>query len=130
MKAYVVKSLLSVVPILFGLSVFVFLLTHVVSDPAVMYMTEDMTPDEIAAIRLKSGFDRPLYVQYLQYMRALARGDLGYSKSARDEVSRAILKKLPATLEMATLSLIIAIVLGVNAGILSAIRKNNRIIDI
>ena len=124
MRAYIFKSVLSIIPILLGLSVFVFLLTHVVSDPSVMYMTEDMTPNEVAAIRIKYGFDRPLYIQYVQYMAALLRGDLGYSKSARDYVSRAIASKLPATVEMATLSLVIAVLLGLNAGIIAAVRRN------
>ena len=127
MKTYIVKSLLSMVPVLFGLSVFVFLLTYVVSDPAVMYMTKDMTPEEVVAIRVKYGFNQPLHIQYLRFLRALSRGDLGYSKSARDYVSHAILKKLPATLEMATLSLVIAVVFGIQAGMISAIHRNKPI---
>jgi peptide/nickel transport system permease protein len=107
-----------------GLSIFTFVLTHVVNDPAVMYMTEDMTPGEIAAIREKYHLNDPLYIQYYYYICGLLRGDLGYSKTARDYVSRAILKKLPATFELAAVSLIVAVVFGIKAGVISAMRRN------
>ncbi len=123
MLTFVIRRVLLFLPILIGLTIVVFLITHVFSDPAAMYYTKDLSPSEVQRIREKHGFNRPYIVQYFSYLNRLVHVDLGYSTSSRSTILQAFAKKIPATFELALTSLLFAVILGVRLGLVSAIRK-------
>ncbi|MEV4754969.1 ABC transporter permease [Micromonospora sp. NPDC049559] len=92
-------------------------------DPAVVLAGEGATPELLAQIRHQYGLDRPLPVQYVDYLRQVLSGDFGRSTQDRLPVSQILLERLPITLELALLAMLVAIVIGVGAGIVAAIRR-------
>jgi peptide/nickel transport system permease protein len=92
-------------------------------DPAVVLAGEGATPELLAQIRHQYGLDRPLPVQYVDYLRQVFTGDFGRSTQDRLPVSQILLERLPITLELALLAMLVAIVVGVGTGIVAAIRR-------
>lgn len=122
---FVVRRLVSAVPILVGLSVLIFFVTHVVpADPARLYAGFKASPATIEAIRHMLHLDEPLPVQYWYYLVALFHGDLGYSLSIRMPVTQGIALFLPTTLGLALLTVAWATPTGITLGIISAAKKN------
>ncbi len=121
---YVVRRLLLLVPVLLGVSVITFALTFMVGDPAAIYITERMTPQQIDAVRAKYGFNQPVVVQYFRYIGGVLQGDWGYSRVASLPVTDAIRLKFPATFELTTLSMLLAVVVGIPLGIISGSKRN------
>jgi peptide/nickel transport system permease protein len=112
------------VPVLFGLSVLLFIFVHLLpGDPAIAILGERARPDLIAALRANLGLDRPLYAQYLQYFGQLLRGDLGHSIVNDRPVLLEFGNRLPATIELSLAALVIAIGVGVPLGRLAAFRQ-------
>jgi ABC-type dipeptide/oligopeptide/nickel transport system permease component len=125
LRDYIIRRLLLLIPVLLGLSVIVFALGHVGNrDPAALYITERMTNQQIEQVYLKYGFDKPVYVQYWNWLAGALAGDLGYSKTAHLEVTDAIATFFPATFELTTVSIFFAVVIAIPLGILSAKRRN------
>lgn len=113
------------IPILLGVATIVFILMFVVpGDPARMLMGQHGDEATLAAIRHEMGLDQPVYVQYAKYIGRLARGDLGVSYRQKRPVARIIAERFPATLKLAVVSMIIAVVFGVAAGIIAAYFRN------
>ncbi len=129
LRDYIIRRLLLLIPVLLGLSIIVFALTWIGSngDLSALYITERMTPAQIAAVRARYGFDQPSYVQYARWLLGALQGDLGYSKTANMEVVQAIAVYFPATFELTTVAIIFAVALGIPLGILSAKRRNEPI---
>ncbi len=127
LRDYIIRRLLLLIPVLLGLSVIVFALTRLGGDPAAMYITERMTPAQVAAVYEKYGFNQPEYIQYLRWLQGALTGDLGYSQTAHMEVLQAIATFFPATFELTTVAIIFAVLLGIPLGILSAKRRNEAI---
>jgi len=94
-------------------------------DPAAVIAGEEQDPVAVAQVRAKYGLDRPVPVQYWRWVGQLARGNLGDSLRTGITVSRTILTRLPVTLELAFLSLLVATLLGVGAGVLAAVRRGS-----
>ena len=92
-------------------------------DPALALAGEERDPVALAEVRAKYGLDQPVAVQYLRWLGRLAQGDLGESLRTGLSVSRTILTRLPVTLELAFLSLLVAVLLGVGTGVLAAVRR-------
>ena len=112
------------IPVLFGVSLVVFLSMHLIpGDPARLFAGPEATDEEVASIRQHLGLDRPLHEQYLVYMGRVLRGDLGRSVITTIPVASEIMAKLPATLQLALASMVVASILGLSAGIVSAIRQ-------
>ncbi len=113
------------VPItLFGLILVTFLIGRVMPiDPVVAIAGDHAPPDVVAQVRLALGLDKPLYVQFLIYLRHLLAGDLGRSVMTTHPVTQDIAHFFPATLELATAAIIVAIVLGVPLGVAAAARR-------
>lgn len=114
------------VPTLIGLSVLVFAISHVIpTDPAAIVAGENATPEQIAAVRKQLGLDRPLPVQLLAYFRDLVTGDMGVSLYSQRPISEELASRLPATLELTIAAVLIASVVGIPLGVVSALRRNS-----
>lgn len=123
MLALVVRRLLSLIPILFIVSVLVFALGQLIpGDPAVTLAGEHASAELIESIRQQLGLDRPLWEQYGNWLLNALRGDLGASIQTGRSVSAEIFTALPKTLYLAFASLIAAIIIGGTLGIIAAVR--------
>ena len=127
MLRYALGRLLGTVPVLFGVTLLVFLMAWVTpGDPVVAMLGEasqGISRQALEDLRRELGLDRPLPVQYLDYVAGLLRGDLGDSVRSRRPVLAEIRDRLPATIELALAALTIAVALGVTLGVLAAVRK-------
>lgn len=120
------KRLIQLVPTLFFVSVLIFSLQHLLpGDPALVMAGEERDPVVIQQIREQYGLDRPLPMQYLTWMGNVLSGDLGQSMRIRVPVLDLILEKLPVTLHLAIMAMAIALLIGVPAGVLSAVKKDS-----
>jgi peptide/nickel transport system permease protein len=124
---YALGRLVGTLPVLFGVTLLVFLMAWVTpGDPVVAMLGEasqGMSRQALDDLRRELGLDRPLPVQYLDYVAGLARGDLGVSIRSRRPVLAEIRDRLPATIELALAALTIAVALGVGLGVVAAVRK-------
>ena len=121
------SGIASVPVTLFGLLLVTFLIGRVMPiDPVIAIVGDHAPPDVIARVRTELGLDRPLYVQFGIYMDNLAHGDLGNSVMTTRPVLDDIAHFFPATLELATCAIIIAILVGVPLGVFSAARQGSR----
>jgi len=122
---YVVKRLALLGLMLFGLLCITFAISHVVpGDPARLAAGPDATASMVQTLSAEYGLDRPLWVQFARYVRGIAGGDLGRSLRTRESVGSDLLRYFPNTFELVTGAMLIAIVLGVALGILSAVYRN------
>jgi peptide/nickel transport system permease protein len=111
---YALRRLLHALPTVFGVVVVVFVLLRVVpGDPIAMMVVGEATPADIAHLRESYGLDKPLPQQFVIYLGDLARGDFGTSISLRQDVLHLVLNRLPATLELALVAMLLSTVLGV-----------------
>lgn len=126
MLSYIGQRLLQALPVLFLASIPVFLILHLApGDPAMLLAGEDATDAEIQVIRDYLGLNEPLLVQYVTWISRVLQGDLGISFYVQGaSVTELILQRLPATLEIATTGLILAIVISVPLGIVAALHRN------
>jgi ABC-type dipeptide/oligopeptide/nickel transport system permease component len=123
--SYIARRLLALIPTLFGVSVAIFLLLHLVpGDPARLVAGLDATEADVALIRHDLGLDQPLPVQYLTWIGNLLRGDMGRSTRSHNPVTYEIGLRLPATWELTLVSITIAVVIGLVAGITAATHRN------
>ena len=112
---------------LFGLVLVTFLIGRVMPiDPVIAIAGDHAPPDVVAHIRLELGLDKPLFVQFLIYLRNLLNGDLGRSVMTTHPVTQDIAHFFPATFELATAAIIIAIVAGIPLGVAAAARQGTR----
>jgi peptide/nickel transport system permease protein len=126
---FLVRRVLLVLPVLFGLLVLTFVLVRIVpNDPSAALAGQNATPAQIAEIRAKYGFDRPLIVQFFVYLQQVLRGDFGTSIQSGRPVVTDIGQRLPATLELTFAALGLGVLLGVPLGTLAAVR-HNRLLD-
>jgi peptide/nickel transport system permease protein len=123
---YAITRFLTIVPVLIGVSLIVFSFTHLIpGDPAVAMLGERATPQRVAEVRAQLGLDRPLSTQYLIYIRKILRGDFGASILRGDPVLRDLVRRFPATVELALSAILIAILIGIPMGIISAVWRNS-----
>ena len=125
MTTYLASRLLQMVPSLFLLTVVLFALMRLGGDPVMHLAHPEASPEEIAEIRAAYGFDRPLPEQYLKQLRMMLRGDFGESFRFRSPALPLVLEKLPATMELAAVSMLVALLIAIPAGLLSAIFQNS-----
>ena len=123
MIKYIIRRLLTIVLIMFGVTIVMFLVTHLMpADLTVRYLGEKAAtnPAIVAAFKARWGLDQPLHVQYYVYMKNLLHGDLGVSLTTRQNVGHDLLTYFPATIELATVAILISAVLGGLTGITAA----------
>ncbi|HXZ44662.1 MAG TPA: ABC transporter permease, partial [archaeon] len=128
MWAFVLRRVATMLfAILFLTALIFFLMQAVLGDPVVLMLGRDADPTTITRLRHDLGFDRPTYVQYLDWLGRLLRGDWGRSYRSAEPVLGAISARLAVTFELTLLSLALAVVLGVAVGILAALRPYTRL---
>src|SRR5919205_1485546 len=124
--SYLLRRLLLVVPTLFGVTLISFVLTYILpGNPALVKAGPLATPEYVAEVERQMGLDRPVGVQYGRYVSGLARGDLGESASTGRPVLEDFRQRVPATLELTLASLLVAIVVGIPLGVLSAVHRDS-----
>lgn len=122
MGRYLVKRLLQAIPTLLGITVITFLVLRLSGDPAYMVLGETATREAVATYRAQHGLDKPLHLQYLQFMRGALTGDFGNSLRYQEPVGRLLLSRLPATVELSLAAILFSLLVGVPVGLLSATR--------
>lgn len=127
MFAYIRRRILISVPVVFGLITLVFFLMHLLPGDAVTVMLTSYgaSGEEQAILRHNLGLDRPLLVQYWDYVSHAAQGDFGRSLFSHQKVTHQIFTQLPATLQLASASLVISVIVGFALGITAAVRHNS-----
>jgi len=123
------RRLLQLVPVAVGITVVVFLMLRLIpGDPVRIMLGSRATPEAIASLERSLGLDKPIWEQYVYFMRNLARGDLGTSLLYRQPVRELVLERLPATLWLVAYSAVLAVIITVPLAILAA-RKKDRAVD-
>src|SRR5476651_358396 len=125
MLDFLLKRLAAIIPTLFFVSILIFGLQQLLpGDPAIAMAGEDRDPNVVAYLRAKFHLDDPLPVRYWYWASGVLHGDLGESVRIQKPVTELILEKLPVTLQLAAMAMVIALVIGVTAGIVSAVKRD------
>lgn len=125
MPAFLLKRILLLIPSLIGVTVMVFVISHVVpADPVGIALGPEATQEQINAMKAAWGLDQPLYVQYAIFLKNLVQGDLGYSLVSKRAVTEELGYYFPATFELTTASMVLSIILGIFIGTISAVYRN------
>jgi peptide/nickel transport system permease protein len=126
MGSYIVKRLLSLFPVLLGITLLVFAFLHLIpGDPAVVLLGERATPEQVAALRTQLGLEQPLPMQYLAFLGNLLQFNLGSSIISGIPIADELRTRFPATLELSVAAMLVALTLGIPAGVFAAVRKNS-----
>ncbi len=125
MGRYALQRLMGIIPLLFVVSILVFMFIHLIpGDPARLIAGKEATLEEIAGIREQLGLDLPLWQQYVNYMKGLFQGDLGNSIRSGLPVTEIIASKIMPTFWLSIFSITWAIIIGLIIGIMSAVKRN------
>lgn len=128
MLTFLGRRLVSTAALLFFVSIVVFLLVHALpGDPALLFLGDEVDKDTLAKFRARLGFDRPLTLQYAEWLGRAVQGDLGRSLRTNQPVTHAIVERLPVTLELMVAALTVSLVIAIPMGILSAVKRNSGI---
>ncbi len=126
MAQYIIRRLFALIPVLIGVSLVVFFLIRMIpGDPVIVMLGERANPQDIERVRREMGLDRPIYIQYIEWMGRVLRGDLGKSILGYTPVMDDLKQRLPGTIEMVIAGLLIGVTFGVGIGIISAIKQNS-----
>jgi len=122
--SYLIRRLFWTIPTLFGVTLMVFAMVHLApGDPAVAMLGEKANPQSVKELREQMGLDKPLTTQYFIYISNILKGDFGRSANSYEPVLNEFLDRFPATVELASTAMILAIIFGVIAGIISAVKR-------
>ena len=120
------RRIIGAIPVVLGISFLVFLLMHLApGDPVSLLLGEDATAAEIQRTRHEWGLDQPLLVQYWEFLSHAARGDFGNSLKFGEPVTKLVFERLPATIELAFASLLVALLISIPIGVYSAIKHDS-----
>jgi peptide/nickel transport system permease protein len=123
---YIIRRLLALIPVLIGVSIVVFLLIRMIpGDPVVVMLGERARLEDVERVRKEMGLDRPIYIQYVEWIGRVLRGDLGKSILGYTPVIDELKYRLPATIEMVVIGLIMGVIFGIGIGIISALKQNS-----
>jgi len=125
-RAYIVRRLLFAIPTLLGISVLVFAITRLApGDPVYLYTfgALNVTEEDIQGIRAHYGLDKPLVMQYIDWITLALQGDFGKSLQYRQDALGLLLERLPATLQLAAAALVLQLVIGIPLGLISALKR-------
>ncbi|MEA2523577.1 MAG: peptide/nickel transport system permease protein [Thermomicrobiales bacterium] len=127
MTTYVLRRVAQAIPVLFGITLFTFLMIHLVPGDPVLIIAGDkpITEERAAQIRHQYGLDRPLWVQYRDYVVDLLHGDMGSGLHSKRPVSDTIREAMGPTIQLTLAGLLVAVSLGVTLGILAALFHNS-----
>lgn len=127
MTRYIIRRLLLAVPVLFGVSITVFAMMHLVpGDPALAMLLgqPEVTEEDVERVRTQLGLNDPIPVQYLKYVGRVLQGDFGESVQTRRPVLDDIIEQAPSTIQLAVAAMVLAVTMGVILGVISALRRN------
>ena len=123
---FLIKKLLGIASVLFGVLLLTFMLIHLVpGDPVEVMLGESASTADRAALRADLGLNQPVPTQFLQYLSKLAQGDFGRSIHTQEPIADMVLARYPATLQLAVLSLLIGLVIGIPLGVYAALRAGH-----
>lgn len=126
MMSYTIRRFLMLIPVLFGMSMIVFSIVRAIpGDPAQTILGTKASPEAIASLRENLGLDNPFFVQYGSYIKDLLTGDLGTSIRMGTPINEEIWTALAATAELSIVAMLFAIIIGLNAGVISAWLRNS-----
>lgn len=126
MGTYLLRRLVGTIPVMVLISILVFLLIQAApGDPTLMLLGEDTTAADVAEARERWGLDQPIYVQYVKFFMSAAQGNFGQSFKYDEPVLDVIVSRIPATLELAAFSVIIAVVFAIPLGVWAAAKPNS-----
>jgi peptide/nickel transport system permease protein len=123
--AFVLRRLAQAVLVMLAVGLIAFSLFRFVGDPVVFMLGQDATDEQRHAITRALGLDRPFYIQYLHFLRHAVQGEFGLSLRQVQPVSKLILERLPATLELSFVAALLALAAGIPMGIYTALRRNS-----
>lgn len=122
----IVNRLLWFVPTLIGLMVITFTISHIIpADPVAFFAGENATPEQIAALRAKYGFDQPVHIQLWNYFVGVMQGDFGVSLYTQRPIAQDLVSRLPATLELTFAAVLVSAIVGIPLGVMAAVRRNS-----
>jgi len=124
LREYIIRRLILIIPVIFGVLLITFILSHVVGNPLAAYVTPNTPRSLYPIIAAQHHLNDPIFLQFYYYIVGVFQGDLGYSTAASLPTSEAIVQFFPATMELAMVAIIIAVALGIPVGILSATKKD------
>ncbi len=126
MGRYIIKRLVLLLPVVFGVATLVFFLIHLIpGDPVEVMLGETALPSAKEELRRNLGLDKGLAEQYLIFLRDTVKGDLGNSLHTKRPVLTTIIERYPATLQLTVSAVIIALLISIPAGIISAVKKDS-----
>ena len=123
MFAFVLRRLAQAIVVMVVVAFIAFLLFQYVGDPVVFLLGQDAKPDQIRQLRADLGLDRPFFVQFWHFLINAAQGEFGLSLRQGAKVSRLIVERLPATLELSIVAAVLALVIGLPMGVYAALRR-------
>ncbi|HEX2740705.1 MAG TPA: ABC transporter permease [Rubrobacter sp.] len=124
MVEFVGRRIFHIIPVLLGVSIVVFFMVRAIpGDPAQILLGQQATEDQVAQVRENMGLDKPIFVQYGLFLVDAVRGDLGDSIVTGRPVTTELAERFPATLELTAFAMIIAVLVGVPVGVISAVRQ-------
>src|ERR1700704_5818052 len=124
MLSFIAKRIVPLIPTLFFVSIRIFALQHLLpGDPALGTAGEERDPNVIAQIRAQYRLDQPIPIQYFYWVKGVLSGDFGESLRIKVPVRDLIKQKLPVTMQLASMAIVIAFLIGIPAGIVSAVKK-------
>ena len=124
MYRFVLNRFISLVPTLLGISFVVFLMLYLVpGDPAQVILGERANAESLAELRATMGLDQPFHVQFFRFFTELLSGDLGRSIRTHEKITTEILQRFPATFELTMASMLMAMTVGISAGVWAAVRR-------
>ncbi len=124
MLAYIVKRLVSLLPVLFVVSIAIFMIVHITpGDPAATLLGLEATQAEIDALNEQMGFNKPIYIQYFNWVSNVLKGNLGDSIFMKQPVTEAIKEHFPPTMGLALLAQLIAVIIAIPFGIIAAYKR-------
>lgn len=121
-----IRRIVGAIPVLIAISFLIFMLMHIApGDPVTLMLGDNAIPEDVAKLRSELGLDKPILVQYWDFLSRAVVGDFGRSLKFGEPVMKLVAERLPATLELALASLIVAILIAVPLGVYSAIKHNS-----
>lgn len=126
MAKYIAKRLILLLPVILGVSILAFFVMHMFqTDPATLILGQHATTDQINALREQLGLNKPIVIQYFDFINGIFHGTFGESLMTKTPVFEELLSRFPATIELAVTSIILASIFGIIMGVISAIKQNS-----
>lgn len=125
MGKYILKSVMQFIPLMFIITMIVFVLVYISGDPVSLLLPEDATAEDRAVLTAALGLDQPMYKQFLRFIGNVIQGDFGRSYYYSEPALSIVLERLPASLELAVVSMLITVLLAFPLGVLSALKRNS-----